>query len=295
MTNEEFMKEALAYKDCPPDFEKRYEFFCKYQRIVIEMLKEFVAICNSHDIVYQLAFGSLMGAVRDGGQIPWDYDVDVIVPFYEMEKLYSALDQDLDSRYCYYAPEKDKTYRTSFVRIVPKGYPNQMLHVDIFNVTGLPEDENERQKYCEQIRTAFRARVYIVENLADYHMSFRTKLLRTFMKIRYLVKYRGVIHDNTQLFSKYDIRMTEKATVISGKAGKKIDPARWYLNSIDYETREGVFRIPKDYDELLTDRYGDWKQYFPIEKRIAEVYSICDMFEWYEKLRDNLNNPRIKR
>ena len=51
--------------------------------------------CNS----YQLAYGSLLGAIRDGGQITWDYDIDVFIPYEERGQLIEALNRDLKSEF----------------------------------------------------------------------------------------------------------------------------------------------------------------------------------------------------
>ena len=81
MNNEEFINEALTNKACPPNFKEVYNRFIVYQKEALNTLKEFHRVCEKNHIPYQLAFGSLLGAVRDGGQIPWDYDIDVMVPY----------------------------------------------------------------------------------------------------------------------------------------------------------------------------------------------------------------------
>ena len=51
------------------------------QRVYLELLAEFDGICKAHGLRYDLAGGSLLGAVRHGGFIPWDNDVDVCMPY----------------------------------------------------------------------------------------------------------------------------------------------------------------------------------------------------------------------
>ena len=297
MTNEEFLQEALASDKCPKDFEQDYAYFCKYQQMTIDTLRAFADACRKRGVHFQLAFGSLLGAVRDGGQIPWDYDVDVIVPYAEREQLFAALNEELDPKFCYYAPEKDREYRTSFPRIVPRGIPNQMIHVDVFYVTGLPEDDAECARYCKEIRDRFDARMYTTENLADYPYNLKFKLMRKLMKCRYLLRYgpKKARGDCSEVFSRYDLKTSTRATVISGRAGKKLDPAKWYLESTEYETREGTFPVTAYYEDFLKNRFGDWQKYFPIENRIAEVRKHCRKFRWYEPMLNDTANPRIIR
>ncbi len=87
MDSSQFVNEVLNSDICPEGFEAIYEGFQTYQSDVLKVLKEFHRVCEKNGVTYQLAFGSLLGAIRDGGQIPWDYDIDVIVPFEEKGKL----------------------------------------------------------------------------------------------------------------------------------------------------------------------------------------------------------------
>lgn len=296
MTNEEFLKEALSSEDCPPDFEKEYAFFCRYQQMELDMLRAFASVCHKNQIPYHLAYGSLLGAVRDNGQIPWDYDVDVIVPFYAKDMLYEALDRDLDGKYCYYAPEKDATYRTMFARIVPKGYPNQMLHVDVFYAIGIPDDKQEREAYLAKVRELFMARNYVLTRMSDYMYGPKRTADRLIKKIQYGIKYgKEATADHSAFFLKYDIRKCAESVVISRIAGKKIDPVEWHLRTVPYETREGTFQIPEQYEVFLNSRYGDWRAYAPVKKRIDEVLTHCKKFRFYEQKRQNPRKTGIKR
>ncbi len=283
MTNREFLEEAQAYEGCPKDFAERYAYFCGYQKMAFDMLKEFVRVCDKHGILYALSSGSLLGIVRDGGQIPWDYDVDLTVPYFEKDRLCRALDEDLDGRYRYYVPGRDSRYRPSIMRIVPKGYMHQVIHVDVFFLIGLPEDRNEREAYCREVREKVRARMYVAERLSDYPYPLKTKLHNSLLKLKYLARYgKEATGDNDALFSRYDLREAPCAAAVSTKCGKSVAPAARYLGAVKYHTKHGDFLVPGDYEEYLKMKYGDWTKYLPVEKRIREVEKQCRLFEWYE-------------
>lgn len=285
MTNEEFLEEALESAKCPANFRSMYKYFCKYQKLAIETLQEVARVFEKNDIAYQLAYGSTLGAVRDGGQIPWDYDVDLYVPFYEREKLEMALSTDLDSKYFYCSPEttKDMNYRLSIVRILPKGYCHQALHVDIFYIIGLPEDVNERTEYCKSVSEAVLSRKYTIQKLSEYPYSVRNKITQTIKSMKYWAKFGKHAKDfNVGQFLKYDLHTSVAADRINRHCGEEIMPAEWFLQSIDVNTSIGTFKISKYYEEYLTKYYGDWKGYPSIEGRIAEVQKHCKQFKWYE-------------
>lgn len=284
MTNDEFLREALSSPACPDDFEESYRYFCQYQKMATDMLRDVAGICEKNGIIYTLSSGSVLGAVRDGGQIPWDYDVDLCVPFFEKDRLYEALEKDLDERFCFYAPEKDRDYRPVFVRVVPKGYMHQAVHVDVFFMIGLPDDPEERKAYCQEVRELACARMYVAEKLSDYPYSLRAKGEALLKKGRYLLKYgedaRGS-HDT--LYGRYDPRTVTYVSSLSVHCGKKISPASRYLEPEHIATAFGDLAVPKDHLKYLEEKYGDWQKYMPIEKRIGEVEKICKRFKWYEE------------
>ena len=283
MTNEEFLKEALASSSCPAEFEKMYSGFCQYQSIVLEVLREFARICEIHDIHYQLAFGSLIGAVRDNGQIPWDYDVDVCIPFYEREALIKALTIEKNELFDFYTREQNDDYWLPFIRVVPKGYPHAMLHVDVFYVLGIPDEEPDRSAYSVEVFKLYHAYLYLFEKITNTPRPFKWKIKRMVVRILYVMKYgKGNQLDANSVFGRYDIRDTKDAITGGLLLGKYIIPSHVFLNSTTIQTRDGSFKIPKDYEKFLSVRYGNWKQYPPVEDKIAEVIKRCNQFKWYK-------------
>lgn len=93
MNREEFYNEVNEY------IQQLQDDFSKYQDIVMNTLNCFHEVCVKHNIKYQVAFGSLLGIYRDQGQIPWDYDVDVLVKYEDRSRLVEKLIQELSSKY----------------------------------------------------------------------------------------------------------------------------------------------------------------------------------------------------
>ena len=294
MTNEEFLEEALKSPECPANFKSMYKYFCKYQKMSIETLQEVTRIFEKRGIEYQLAYGSTLGAVRDGGQIPWDYDIDLYVPLYEREKVEAALATELDSKYFYCSPEttKDMNYRLSIVRVLPKGYCHQALHVDIFYIIGLPEEEKEKEEYCKSVSEAVLSRKFTIPKLSEYPYSVRAKITQTIQSMQYRIKYGKHAKDfDVEHFLKYDLHTSAEADRINRQCGKEIMPAEWFLQSVVIRTSIGTFKISKYYEEYLTKYYGNWRGYPSVESRIAEVRKHCQQFKWYEQ---KVNQGKIK-
>ena len=68
----------------------------KLQLIEIELLDEYVRICDKYDLTYYINYGTLLGAVRHKGFIPWDDDLDVVMPCKDYEKFCQIADKEID-------------------------------------------------------------------------------------------------------------------------------------------------------------------------------------------------------
>jgi lipopolysaccharide cholinephosphotransferase len=90
----------------------------RMQLIQLEILTELDRICKKHDIKYSMDGGTLLGAVRHGGFIPWDDDVDVIMTRVEYERFFEICGTELDeSRFFLQEHRTDSHYRVGYTRI----------------------------------------------------------------------------------------------------------------------------------------------------------------------------------
>ena len=94
MNRDEFRREMHGYLD------ELYDKFNLHQDTLKETFKEIHRICEKNGIRYYLAWGSLLGYIRDGDEVlPWDYDFDINVPYEDVPKLIDALECDLSSEF----------------------------------------------------------------------------------------------------------------------------------------------------------------------------------------------------
>ena len=93
----------------------------KMQKALFEILIEFDDFCMKNGIKYSLAGGSALGLVRHGGFIPWDDDVDLIIPRADYEKFVRKFKNGLADRYWLHAPKITKDYGLGFARLRKKG------------------------------------------------------------------------------------------------------------------------------------------------------------------------------
>ena len=128
----------------------------KLQAIELELLIEFDRICRKHHIRYTLTGGTLLGAVRHGGFIPWDDDADVSMLRAEYERFRKACEADLNERYYFQDMHNTKGYRWGYGKLRKKGtlflrenqehMPyEQGVFIDIFPRDGVPDGRISRK------------------------------------------------------------------------------------------------------------------------------------------------------
>ena len=94
----------------------------RIQLIQIELLTEFDRICRKYNLKYNINFGTLIGAMRHNGFIPWDDDIDVTMYYEDCDKLYEIMEKELDhDKYFYRCPETEKYHHIIFNHLEHKG------------------------------------------------------------------------------------------------------------------------------------------------------------------------------
>lgn len=129
---------------------------------LLDILIYFKQVCDKNDIKYSLAYGTLLGAVRHSGFIPWDDDVDVCMPRADYERLIQILRDDKHERFKLIYAGNEPTYYYNFAKIVDsettltelgsKPISGYGLFIDVFPLDNCPSDPKKFNKLVKQIR-----------------------------------------------------------------------------------------------------------------------------------------------
>lgn len=273
MNSDQFYNEVVNSDICPDNFVEIYKDFQKYQKLSMDTLIAFHQVCELNGIRYQLGFGSLLGAIRDNGQIPWDYDIDVIIPYEDRMKLVEALRKDLPKEYYFYCPETNKDCRHYFMRVTPNGYRSDKLHVDVFYVIGAPEEEKDRLCFIEHVVNCFDNRFIKLVKVSDF-LSFKRRLKLLCKKARILNMSTKDINEKLEQACKmYDPNETNTSFPLQAVYKKLYWRTDKLWDTKLLETEKGTFRIPQNYDEILKSIYKDYSTIYPLKSRLSEMLS----------------------
>ncbi len=241
-----------------------------------EMLKATIDICQKNNIKYSMICGSVLGAVRHGGPIPWDPDVDITIPYEVMDKFFAVLEEQLPDWCCLYNYKNMVDYHRYLPRIGLKGYRCGILHIDIFPQVGLPDDPEKQRKYSN--KTKWLNRLYFYKSISKgeriYPSGNRLKdLVKRIAKIGlkltlWPISREKIIKMMDAHFSKYPYSKSKYVMNPLGHYGLKNVLDRNYFEDLIEVDYDGIkVCIPRDYESYLTHYYKDYKKFPPKEEQ----------------------------
>lgn len=262
---------------------EKLEKLSAHQALLLEMLKDFDAVCRRHHISYQLFAGTALGAARHQGFVPWDDDVDVLLMRSEYERFFREAAGEFDPALYYVQQEHGPHWPMAFSKLrrnnttcIEKYHPkdpqiHQGVYIDIFPCDSLSDRPAMR-------RLQFAASRAIVAK-ALYARGYETDSAgkKLFMQIcRPLPRH--ILEDVCMRRGKTQTDMVQTFLAAGRKYEKNIFPRAWVEETVDIRFEDADFPISAHYDALLTRLYGDWRTPpSPAERKCKEHVAILDL------------------
>lgn len=248
------------------------------KQIELKIFLEFKKICDMHNIKYFICGGTLLGAVRHKGFIPWDDDIDILMLRDEYEKFikiahlylpdYYFLQNIYTERefYCNYSKIRDT--RTTFIEnSVKKLNINHGVFIDIFPLDIYPKSRLIQVyiKIIEKFANSIIFEQYEVIN----GKSVKEKITSKFSHVFFKTAYKATMCKE-KLYKNINKRNGNKVKNYSGAWGdKEIHDISYFKEQINLEF-EGIYvSAPKKFDQYLRNVYGNYMIYPPIEKQVS--------------------------
>ena len=251
-----------------------------HKKIQLDILKFVADYCEKKGLRYFLADGTLIGAVRHHGFIPWDDDIDIQMPRPDLVKLIESFNAESGTEKYHLVYPKDpmaqhymvKIIDTDTVKIEPYlDYSNGFLGVDIdvFALDGCPDDEQEFIKWGLEIRGYNKAYVYKKRDSWHSFLSRGKDIVkkRTIAKFVPFLSAEGIIDRVYSLVNNYPYDNSKYIARIGIFDHFRTQRDLWEPEYMEFEGN--MFRAPKGYDEILTKQYGDYMKLPPIEQQVT--------------------------
>lgn len=246
--------------------------------IELDILKAFDRFCKEHNIRYFLGFGTLLGAIRYKKFIPWDDDIDVLVPREDYDRLL-RLYKDTP-RYRLYAYERNRNYRYPFAKLCDMDttltefyYPHNGVelgvNIDVFPLDHYDDDLEKARKEVERVSKNVNCLSFskMGKSRSPYFLKFLIwTTIIVYCRVRGSAHYiRKIIKESHRPEQKGSRYMGVKVWPIWRDRG--IIPAEVFTDTIDIEFEGLMFPAPIGYDTYLSCLYGDYMPEPPPEKR----------------------------
>lgn len=252
------------------------------QNVQKDLILEVKRICEKNNIRYNMVGGTMLGAIRHGGYIPWDDDADIGFLRSEYEKFLAACETDLNhDKYYVQDSRKDKGYRwgygklrrkgTEFVRLGQEHMPyDQCISIDLMPFDNVPDNPVIRRIHffeCFCFRKLFWSSVG--------KKTEKSSILRIWYSMLGSIPEK-IVYGSFQKFicrsNKKGSSLVRILTFPTPKGCFGYDK-KWYMDLSLYEFEEYKLPGATDYDGYLKTKYGDYMKLPPVEKRKVHAIS----------------------
>lgn len=253
------------------------ELLCKLHKELLVLLKEVDRICKKHNIKYSISSGTLLGAVRHKGFIPWDDDADIHMLRNDYEKFCQVCKEELDTqRFFFQNQDTDKNYNWVYGKL--------RLKNTIYNRVGQEHLKQENGIFID---------IFPIDNISSntfiqYFFEYACKICRKILwapvgckiskniVLKSIYKLLTFIPKNITMsvfnFCAKFYKSRNTDFVVSNNLEYRSNRGYairkdWYDNTVDLEFEGYEFKALQGYDELLTLVYGDYMTLPPIGER----------------------------
>jgi len=257
------------------------------QQGALEVLKQLTDLCQAQGWRYFLTYGSMLGAVRNQGVIPWDDDIDIMMPRPDYEKLRTYFKQNAEALMPLKLFEKETVpeYPHMIARISDQRYHlifnNEKdygigLFVDIYPLDGVGNDFEEAVRQVDKAKRI--ASLCFLTGRKSFAVDNTKSKLKMLLKVPtyFWAKMMGNSHYIRKLEKVakiHDYDDSAYVACVSWPAGKKEGRQRdvfkkeVFENLVDVPFEDTTMKIPQQYDHFLSVTYGDYMQPPPEDKR----------------------------
>lgn len=252
--------------------------------VLMDLYLEFADICERHGLKYCAYAGTILGAVRHQGFIPWDDDMDVCMPRKDYDKFIEVASHELTEPYFLQTPFTEKGYFRTISRLsnikttrITQFYKHsglsQGINLDIFPLDNcIPETIEEEiseilvsAKKCSQYMKRNDTNIMTPEHFASWKEYMTNNPMKEWQNVQDVAMRENCIETDY---------INMKVLVLPGSKYNLPLEKKWFDSVIKAKFEKIEVLIPSGFDSLLKTYYGDYMQYPPVEKRGTWHYGL---------------------
>ena len=249
----------------------------------LALLKSFINVCKTLDLHYYVAYGTLLGAVRHNGFIPWDDDVDIIMPRKEYETFLEKAQALLPEGIFLQTFETDKQYTNSYAKLRDNNttfletlysdrHMNHGIFIDIFPLDYLPDNALMRKWILWRNHLQLLRQILFLNWTHSRHPLIK-RIIQVFLCLLYPDSKKTLRKNQEMLRTIPPQKLMVNYCCCGVKANSRF-PATCFAEGV-----KGIFEgieviLPNDFDKCLTIQYGDYMTPPPKEKQVSNHDTI---------------------
>lgn len=242
------------------------------QKIELDILKFFINYCQKEGLRYCAAYGTILGAVRHKGFIPWDDDIDVMMPRADYDKFISIF-YDENEKYSLLCKEKNKFYIAPFAKLYDTNTHliqhygqvekyEQGVYIDIFPIDGFPNNYEEAVDLYSKVTKLRKKLGYAIHQFFAFKGNIVTRVFKSLYILPYkIIGYHYYLNRLDKVSRTYDYDQCENIGCICfGEGIQEIMKKSDYEPFVTYDFMDIKINVPNNYEYYLQSIYSDWRE-----------------------------------
>lgn len=250
------------------------------KKIQIGVLDYVDTFCKEHEIKYWIDCGTLIGAVRHKGYIPWDDDIDIGMLREEYDRFCSIFNEEANERFRLHNCDNDSTFRYGYSKVMDhstvlyepdeKGV-KEAVNIDVFVYDNAPDNDflMKLMYWKRNFYRALRSFQYDYTSFGSPVKIYLTKIMRMILTPYFKGKPENYcvrkIVTNSKAYKTKKTRRIGNFVSTTVMCSKKEN----FNKTVEIEFEGKKYPAPMGYDSYLTDFYGDYMKLPPLEKQVS--------------------------
>ena len=254
----------------------------------LNILVDFDKLCKENNLYYTLCGGTLLGAIRHKGFIPWDDDIDVLMPRPDYDRLLEKKDIDFSSlpNHLKICSWKDGTLKFPFIKLVDKRtkistefYDDDLnvngIWIDVFPIDGNPNDSKETDKIYKKSLKLRKLIFLKIAKIGKGKNLFKRIAKPVVIKCLSVISSEKICEKIDELAKTYKFEDSEFiGGILWGYGPQEKIHKKGYMKPISVEFEKYFFNAPSNYDEYLIGLYKDYMELPPESQRICHEMTV---------------------
>jgi lipopolysaccharide cholinephosphotransferase len=251
------------------------------QELVRDLLRELDRVAGLAGVRWFLAYGTALGAIRDGDLIPWDVDADIWLPHDQHQRFLDECVPLLGPDYELLTPETHADYEYLFPRLTRRGIHHVLVRLDIFPLDPAPGRPLTGRLHLRALRLLAQA-FFVKRARTDVrlHYSPAKRLLARSLRLLVLpVPGRTMLGLFRRLQHRHAGRGTGVLVNSCGSYGsRELFRSGWFAEAVPRSVGGALLPVPAAYDAVLTQVYGDYRTPVPPARQQEELEHATTTF-----------------